>query len=788
MGIIVWRFLALVPEAYVGSNSKTRTFCMKFFTIARQCSLALQVALIAIPSVAVSDIFDPQNSYLLEDLPDDALAVEKAYFKKVVVDSGYKSTEDQISSLTMGEWKTFNGFYNSGATELAAKYFNSADLGLGRDMHCLDQEKILPERGAGAMACYVSNHGKIGGNAKDGFSGLYNPNDTEFATVAMEYRPTAVENKVRFFVFLSNSDPDATSSDGEDGKLVYLAGKNNSASLIELDNGDGHSQPGLCLSCHGGEISDSGVITGAHFLPFDTFSFEFPSSYIRDQEGKVFFEMNKLVLKAEETAYASSQNESEKQIIKYLEGSLTETSLKDDYIEGAFNSNANDRALYEEVVKPFCRGCHLASSVVLTPGLVGLYGNGCAKGAFFDSMPHAEVNERNVLRHMHFVKNFVEERSGSNIECNQPVLIDFDNAKDLSVARWNYRKGIPSQESNSKLEVIEVTDESLVGVNKKKRVYTLKQGVTNGEFILGTIRFTEQDFREEGTGEYDKLKFRYRISAGAEIRLYSYGFKDGQFSGRFESITSNTTIADSRYEVFDSSDTSLNDLDIVTGYDFILDKVDPSDVIELDDITFEHKPDNGVAAVFADFENGRVDDLTLKQAGSGIVSAVPECAQHRNSKGLNSGMLVSNSIKVAYDAGRYSFASNPVLCVGETLEQTIVLNDVDKSSAMAYIEFDFIVERYAKPEITMLDRTGRVIRKVGLVQLAVEQRSSVSDSISFTSSGHIKLELPTGRDQPAEIKFTMEANSFAGHSVVRNGEVKGQAAGFAIDNLTVIYR
>jgi hypothetical protein len=140
--------------------------------------------------------------------------------------------------------------------DVVAYYYNAADLGLGREMHCAV--------GAGAnRACYVTNYGvspQTPPPAADAQSAVLDAivGNTPFATVAMESYP-GTPQPVRFYVY------------GNDGKL-FLDG-NGQGHAVALD-GDPTPKyaPHLCLTCHGGYYN-SGVISGASFLPFDVYSF-----------------------------------------------------------------------------------------------------------------------------------------------------------------------------------------------------------------------------------------------------------------------------------------------------------------------------------------------------------------------------------------------------------------------------------------------------------------------------------------------------------------------------------
>jgi Carboxypeptidase regulatory-like domain len=140
--------------------------------------------------------------------------------------------------------------------DVVAYYYNAADLGLGREMHCA--------AGAGAnRACYVTNYGVSAQTpppAADAQSAVFDAivGNTPFATVAMESYPGTTQ-PVRFYVY------------GADEKLFLDSNGQGHAVALDGDPTPKYA-PHLCLTCHGGYYN-SGTISGASFLPFDVYSF-----------------------------------------------------------------------------------------------------------------------------------------------------------------------------------------------------------------------------------------------------------------------------------------------------------------------------------------------------------------------------------------------------------------------------------------------------------------------------------------------------------------------------------
>ncbi len=224
---------------------------------------------------------------------------------------------------TMEAWLAVHGFSPNPLTpkpdEIRAVYFNRADLGFGRDLHCRSYRpdvniaveldtSVSTKRTAGVAlpsasatpairpllrssgtwsACYVTNFGdnanplKANGNEQQAIAKA-KANTNPIATVAMEmYRPdiAGAVPEVRFYVFDTGSNfnggptPIPTALKG--GLLPFAVLDNDHTGDL---NGK-KASPGTCLNCHGGTASystaspthatASTVVAGANFLPFD---------------------------------------------------------------------------------------------------------------------------------------------------------------------------------------------------------------------------------------------------------------------------------------------------------------------------------------------------------------------------------------------------------------------------------------------------------------------------------------------------------------------------------------
>ncbi len=609
------------------------------FSSIKICLLAITFGGPLISQTSVADVHNPQQTFLQRDL-----AAADGYVANSTLTNYLDAVVTQPygiapSAFTFSQWKNLNQFNSS--TPLTAKYFNSADLGLGRNMNCVAQTSLEGARGLGAMACYVSNHGKIGAGAELAFSELNNPNSAEFATVAMEYHPSATRNKVRFFVFDSQANG---------GKLV-------TALNIALDNGTGHEQPGLCLACHGGELKNTTSastidIQDAHFLPFDIFSLEFETPEKREAALPALNSMNRLIRRAERSA-----NHTNQRIAEYLEGSYspsidTQTApMNDLYTPSTFNQNNNDKYLYHTVVKNYCRTCHLSSSFNLTPAITIAYlcGN--------QDMPHAEVNEANALRHMAFIAPQIKKNNGSDLCFNKPILVDFqdDLVNDQAVAINGMEAKLSSKTLKAMAGTATATTTTLDGANQQRRTLRIKEKVQHGE-----VTVTNPTGRQLKSV---KILARTLVPNQAANAQFGVGWDD-----LFFSTSNDGAIYDPRTPIITSiagtDFASVASGDLQTKKYFRINDAEseielpsnPKREVEIDNLLiFANAPSKTI--ITEDFEG------TLSGFNTSLTNIRDSwiCPQVSNS---STGFVVGNSLKVSADSGRYSFHTLPKECAG----------------------------------------------------------------------------------------------------------------------------
>jgi hypothetical protein len=301
---------------------------------------------------------------------------------------------------TLAKFRSFYGF--SASTEKVTHYYNRGDLGIGREMHCVD--KMTTTAANGQVACYVRNFAagddfkefSFGLNASNAYRNMATGN--EFATVAMVYRdgvPAPGKNKVIFIVY--GADP-STGGAGTGATLSNFAaldrhglhhavncfpsaGANCNPNPVPGTNFNNHI-PTNCLNCHGGTYGGTSdrSVTNALFLPFDLDQFEFqdaPANRTRAGQELVFRTQNEMARKV--AARTGTPGNSLRAQLDGWYGNTPSGDPRLEKFEGNFNSNfvprdgstlsprqdwdQNDttRAVYRSVVRPYCRGCHVSS-------------------------------------------------------------------------------------------------------------------------------------------------------------------------------------------------------------------------------------------------------------------------------------------------------------------------------------------------------------------------------------------------------------------------------------------
>jgi len=143
------------------------------------------------------------------------------------------NTETDLYYSTIGAPATFTSWLAAygfnGANDVQARYYNSGDLGFGRDMHCREQAGIY-------LACYVVNHGFGPGGPPAGSVADAIANQRTLGAVAMVYSVGAASNPITFYIYGANG--------------ARLDG-------VPLDSQGVKNTPSMCLACHGGSYNSA---------------------------------------------------------------------------------------------------------------------------------------------------------------------------------------------------------------------------------------------------------------------------------------------------------------------------------------------------------------------------------------------------------------------------------------------------------------------------------------------------------------------------------------------------
>jgi parallel beta-helix repeat protein len=262
---------------------------------------------------------------------------------------------------TLAAWKSLYGFSNNNWTSVA--YYNQNELGFGRGANC---------RANGSdVACYVSYHGLAAGGPSDVALEQALAGTSSLPTTAMVYHNAinGSANDITFYIY------DAS------GNLA-----------TDFDFGSSGSEfaPQACLACHGGTYdSASNSASGASFLPYDpnAFVFSAESGYTLADQQENFRILNNLV---NSTSPSSA-------IQNWISGTyggnvgVAGTTASSTYVPTDWNTDTSYKAVYEGVIEPSCRSCHIARSGardLLQPTDIVAW-----QSSVFDdyTMPHAEV-------------------------------------------------------------------------------------------------------------------------------------------------------------------------------------------------------------------------------------------------------------------------------------------------------------------------------------------------------------------------------------------------------------
>lgn len=497
-----------------------------------------------------------------------------------------------------------------------------------------------------------------------------------------------------------------------------------------MDSGTGHSQPAVCMNCHGGNFSSDGSsVNNAHFLPFDFASLEFKNATDRAAAVNNINKLNQLVRNAEKSAYAETNPEkdptlegidySRLRIVDYINaeygqavgaGSETpfseavlKTPMKDNYIEPAFKGTTNNQVLYKTVTRNYCRTCHLAVDQELSP--TDIPRHVCK----ISNMPQAEVNAKNALRHMNEIAAIVYQTTGNSDCFKMPQLEDFQwNAAESKSISTSPSLGL----GNS--DVFPISKDALNGFSaafQAKRVLKLDKTSNHGFMVIEAPKLNGQYLRSITAISFLAPPLPTDQSLYIRADMFdAQGAKIGQVTSITGAGIPNFSVSTPLGSPFQKYTTNISALGIgaVNKVELHLKRnrsigselYNFSSPIEFEDVsvTYTVPLDLGqkVLAV-EDFEdqtiggatNLTLGNLSVRNTGIGGTSINGNC----NAGRANKGFEISAVRKVGRDSGRYSFVSNPVFCAGETSILFVATQAASANNKGRTMSFDFVIDR-----------------------------------------------------------------------------------------------
>jgi hypothetical protein len=254
---------------------------------------------------------------------------------------------------TFETWKRTFGFPARGAGESmeafreragVVVYFNKNELGLGRELGCTEFKDGQGPDGHAAtgIACYVTNYGTAFRDVHSSLAAAVEGASPK-NTVCITYQPSREPGyEVQFYTY------------GHDGRRQEWA---------QLDTLGPRPHPQVCMNCHGGAYDEARHLArNARFLPMDPNVVTFasgptapPGSTRAAQEERIR-RINALALR---TPLTPGQREMIHELYagKHESAGIPSATT---WFPAGWRGTAEDRDLFDQVVKPYCATCHLA--------------------------------------------------------------------------------------------------------------------------------------------------------------------------------------------------------------------------------------------------------------------------------------------------------------------------------------------------------------------------------------------------------------------------------------------
>ncbi len=240
-------------------------------------------------------------------------------------------------------------YFPSTVTTVNAKYYNDADLGIGRNMTCGQPTWKAGSTTVSGVVCAVENYAPPStpgltkapiefGDVTDSLTLLLAAHPVPFATVVMVKR------------------------NGAAGAMfgVYDKSGNRILSPAYLDSTAYNTAvPNNCVACHGGTAGTNPAgLANRSLLPFDPLGFfgaEF-SPYRLSDQTEAFRKLNAMVLASNPTPA----------IQDFINGTYhgavntPGTPADPNYVPAGWSQSDTQMREYREVIRPYCRNCHMS--------------------------------------------------------------------------------------------------------------------------------------------------------------------------------------------------------------------------------------------------------------------------------------------------------------------------------------------------------------------------------------------------------------------------------------------
>ena len=336
------------------------------------------------PALGVSD----PNSFLTFPNPQRQADGSLQTLSAAYAQAYYATIDPGNERDTLAKWKAKNGFDSGTGTQVTVVFGDKRDLGYGRRMTA----RYDPNDCTAPVAVMVENY-----LVEPAVSYAYSPLNLD-AAVVRDSRWHLVTNAIEF-------SPRAAGTGRPFTKFFAFNATTGARELmIDMDGRGEKAMPGPCITCHSGRgdalrpaadafgprfpsVANSptrlpgevltlngDVLAHMHPLEADQFDFSSSTGFTRAEQEAAIKIINKMVLSTYPIAAASGFDEDRcrpvaagnewlgtaANLIKNAYGgnTLPNANFSDTYVPAGW-ATAGQTLLYQNVVVPYCRACHL---------------------------------------------------------------------------------------------------------------------------------------------------------------------------------------------------------------------------------------------------------------------------------------------------------------------------------------------------------------------------------------------------------------------------------------------